>query len=138
VNASNALPQEVDWLIDAFAKGTAGVAHAALVSADGLLLATSTNLEGAAGDQLAAIASGLASLTRGAAKVFDGGDVLQTIVEMQAGFLFVMSVSNGSQLAVLATPTCDIGLVGYEMTQFVKKVKGSLTPAAREQSSPVR
>ncbi len=35
----------------------------------------------------------------------------QTVVEMERGFLFLMSVSDGSSLAVLAHPGCDIGLV---------------------------
>ncbi len=34
----------------------------------------------------------------------------QTVVEMERGFLFIMSVSDGSSLAVLrAHPGCDIG-----------------------------
>ena len=34
----------------------------------------------------------LASLTQGAARCFDAGAVMETIVEMEKGFLFVMSV----------------------------------------------
>ena len=65
------------------------------------------------------MASGLTSLTAGASRIFEGGAVNQTVVEMDRGFLFLMSVSDGSSLAVLAHPECDIGLVGYEMALLV-------------------
>jgi predicted regulator of Ras-like GTPase activity (Roadblock/LC7/MglB family) len=57
--------------------------------------------------------------------------VNQTIVEMERGFLFVMSVSDGSVLSVLASPACDIGLVGYEMALLVARTGDVLTPQLR-------
>ena len=123
--------QNLNWLVNTFVHNTPGVAHAAVVSSDGLLLAISKRLDRARADQLAAVASGLASLTQGAARVFDAGSVNQTIVEMEKGFLFVMSVSDGSCLAVLAAPSCDIGLVGYEMALLVARTGDVLTPQLR-------
>ncbi len=49
------------------------MAHAIVVSADGLPLAYSDGFPKDRADQLAAVTSGLASLTQGAARVFDGG-----------------------------------------------------------------
>jgi uncharacterized protein len=46
--------------------------------------------------QLGAIASGVASLSQGAARAFDAGTVKRTVVEMNRGFLFVMAISDGS------------------------------------------
>ena len=54
---------------------------------------------------------------------------MQTVVEMQGGFLLLMAISDGSWLAVLASPTSDIGLVGYEMTMLVDRVGEHLSPA---------
>ena len=62
-------------------------------------------------DQLAAVTSGLTSLTQGASRVFEGGAVVQTVVEMQRGVLVIMAISNGASIAVLAASTCDLGLV---------------------------
>ena len=53
-------------------------------------------------DQLAAVASGLASLSTGAAQLFDGGYVMQSVVEMENGYLLLMRVGDGSNLATLA------------------------------------
>lgn len=129
--APSALPQQVDWLVDDFADRVPGVANALVVSSDGLLLAMSEGLTREAGDQIAAVTSGLASLTRGASRFLDGGPVTQTVVEMEAGYLFVMTISDGSHLAVLAGGTADIGQIGYEMARLVARVGASLTPELR-------
>ena len=123
--------QNLNWLVSNFAKSVPGAAHAIVLSADGLLMAVSERLDRARADQLAAVASGLASLTQGAARIFSGGTVTQTIVEMERGFLLVMSVSDGSCLAVLAAPNCDIGLIGYEMALLVARTGEVLTPELR-------
>jgi uncharacterized protein len=125
--------QNINWLINNVVDNVPGVAHVIVVSADGLLLAVSSGLPRDRADQLAAVASGLSSLTQGAARVFEGGDVKQTIVEMEHGFLFVMSISDGSCLAVLASRSCDIGLVGYEMALLVSRAGEVLTPALRSE-----
>jgi predicted regulator of Ras-like GTPase activity (Roadblock/LC7/MglB family) len=121
------------WLITDFVQRVPGAAHAVVVSADGLLLTSSRGLPKDRADQLAAVASGLTSLARGASKVFDGGPVAQTVVEMANGFLFLMSVSDGSCLAVLGSLDSDIGLVVYEMTLLVDRVGQQLTPELRAQ-----
>ncbi len=123
--------QNLNWLVNNFVRNVPGVAHAVVVSSDGLLMAVSDRLDRARADQLSAVASGLASLTHGAARVFDAGVVNQTIVEMERGFLFVISVSDGSCLAALASPSCDIGLVGYEMALLVARTGDVLTPQLR-------
>ncbi|MEU7004969.1 roadblock/LC7 domain-containing protein [Nonomuraea sp. NPDC046570] len=121
----------VDWLITDFVSTVPGVAHAVVVSSDGLPLAASAGFPADRADQLAAIASGLISLTQGAARVFEGGPVNQTIVEMQRGLMLIMSISDGSCMAVLAAPDCDMGLVAYQMTLMVDRTGQVLTPAVR-------
>jgi uncharacterized protein len=123
--------RNLNWLVANFAKATPGVAHAMVVSADGLPVAVSERLDRPRADQLAAITSGLASLSQGASRCFEGGPVTQTAVEMDRGFLFVMSISDGSCLAVLAAATCNVAVVAYEMTVLVARVGDVLTPSLR-------
>jgi uncharacterized protein len=123
--------RNLNWLVANFAKATPGVAHAMVVSADGLPVAVSERLDRPRADQLAAITSGLASLAQGASRCFDGGPVTQTAVEMDRGFLFVMSISDGSCLAVLAAASCNVAVVAYEMTVLVARVGDVLTPSLR-------
>jgi predicted regulator of Ras-like GTPase activity (Roadblock/LC7/MglB family) len=122
---------DLSWLVGNFARRTPGVAHAMVVSADGLPVAVSDRLDRPQADQLAAIASGLASLTQGGARCIDGGLVTQTVVEMDQGLLVVMAISDGSCLTVLAAAACDVGVVAYEMTVLVTRAGDVLTPALR-------
>jgi predicted regulator of Ras-like GTPase activity (Roadblock/LC7/MglB family) len=55
----------------------------------------------------------------------------QKIVEMAGGYLFVTSISQGSMLAVLAERTCDMGMIGYEMTLLAARVGHMLNPGRR-------
>ena len=130
--------QDMGWLLTNFADSVAGVAHVVAVSADGLLLASSRDLPADRADQLAAITSGLVSLTQGASRMFDGGAVLQTVIEMDSGFLFLMSISDGSSFAVLAARSCDVGQVGYEMALLVERVGAALVAGAPGSRRPVQ
>jgi predicted regulator of Ras-like GTPase activity (Roadblock/LC7/MglB family) len=123
---------DMGWLLNNFANSVAGIAHVVAVSADGLLLASSRDLPADRADQLAAIASGVVSLTEGASRMFDAGTVQQTIIEMESGYLFLMSISDGSSMGVLAARSCDVGQVGYEMALLVERVGAALSPAPRE------
>ncbi|MGV0781150.1 roadblock/LC7 domain-containing protein [Mycolicibacterium peregrinum] len=112
----------LDWFVSNFVRDVPGVSHAILVSADGLLMASNSHLPADRAEQLAAVTSGLASLSNGAARLFEAGNVRQSIVEMDDGFLLLMGVGNGSYLATLASISCDIGQVGYEMALLVDRV----------------
>ncbi len=121
------------WLVSNFADRVPGVAHAVVISVDGLLLTASNGLPDDRADQLAAIAAGVASLTESAARCFDGGGVLRSVIEMQYGIMLLMSIRDGSCLAVLAAPDADVGQVAYEMTVVVEQVGQLLTPELRAQ-----
>jgi predicted regulator of Ras-like GTPase activity (Roadblock/LC7/MglB family) len=125
--------KDLNWLINNFVDQVPKVAHAIVLSSDGLVMAYSDGLARDRADQLSAVACGLASLTQGAAKIFEAGTVTQTIVEMKRGFLFVMQISDGSVFAVMASPECDMGLVGYQMTLVVERTGDVLTPTLREE-----
>jgi len=131
--------RDLSWLVSAFAQRVPGVAHAVVVSSDGLLVSVSDHLPRDHADKLSAVTSGLVSITSGAAQMFDGDIVKQTVVEMGRGYFLVMSIRDGSILAVLAAGDADVGVVGYEMARLVKQAGERLTPALRaelQQSLP--
>ena len=128
MNALSTEATNFGWLLDNFVRTVPGSRHTLVVSADGLLMAMSDQLDRTSGDQLAAIVSGMSSLTRGAARQLNGGHVRQAIIEMDNGFLFLMNVSNGSVLGVVAEANCDIGLIGYVMAPLVSRTEATLTP----------
>jgi len=123
--------RDLDWLVSGFVNEVPDAAHAILVSADGLLMAASSSIPAERAEQVAAVSSGLASLAVGAARLFDGGAVLQTVVEMEHGYLMLMNVGDGSNLAVLTQESADIGQVGYEMALLVDRVGRAVQATSR-------
>jgi predicted regulator of Ras-like GTPase activity (Roadblock/LC7/MglB family) len=128
---SGAYREDLYWLVTDFTTRVHDIAHAMVVSADGVPLALSTDIPEPAVEQFAAITSGLTSLIVGAASLMDAGTPTQALVEMDNGLMFVRAISDGSSLAVLAAPECDARQVSYEMTRLVEAVGELLTPAIR-------
>ncbi|MCX5560704.1 roadblock/LC7 domain-containing protein [Streptomyces sp. NBC_00038] len=138
--------RNLHWLLTNLVEEVPGILSVAVVSSDGLLLLSSdpgrnaeareargerpTGPKGSAAD-LATIVSGIGSLTIGAAKLMDGGAVKQTMVAMDEGSLFVMSISDGSLLGVHGSPDCDMSVVAYHMALFVGRAGHALTPELR-------
>lgn len=147
--------RNLQWLLTDLVEEVPGVNSVAVVSSDGLLLLSSDPVapdtpgepsapaapaaparpkgpRGASAD-LATIVSGLGSLTTGAAALMDGGSVKQTMVAMEHGSVFIMSISDGSLLGVHATPDCDMSVVAYHMALFVGRAGHVLTPEVRSE-----
>ncbi|MFI6336848.1 roadblock/LC7 domain-containing protein [Streptomyces sp. NPDC050535] len=138
--------RNLHWLLTNLVEEVPGLLSVAVVSSDGLLLLSSdpgrnaeareareerpSGPKGSAAD-LATIVSGIGSLTIGAAKLMDGGAVKQTMVAMDEGSLFVMSISDGSLLGVHGSPDCDMSVVAYHMALFVGRAGHVLTPELR-------
>ncbi|TLQ43807.1 roadblock/LC7 domain-containing protein [Streptomyces marianii] len=138
--------RNLHWLLGNLVEEVPGVRAVAVVSSDGLLLLSSDPARNAApvtaprqdgprgsSADLATIVSGIGSLTIGAAKLMDGGGVKQTMVAMEEGSLFVMSISDGSLLGVDATADCDMSVVAYHMALFVGRAGHVLTPEVRSE-----
>ena len=123
--------QDLNWLVNDFTMRVEDVAHAIVVSADGVPLALSAGIPGQAVEQFSAITSGLTSLIIGAAQIMEAGPPRQALVEMDYGLMFVKAISDGSSLAVLAAVECDTRQVSFEMTRLVEAVGELLTPAVR-------
>ena len=128
---TGAYREDLNWLVTDFTTRVADVAHAIVVSADGVPLALSADIPAQAVEQFSAITSGLTSLIAGAARIMDAGTPTQALVEMDHGLMFVKAISDGSSLAVLAAPECDTRQIAYEMTRLVEAVGDLLTPAVR-------
>ena len=126
--ALSANAQNVNWLLANFTDNDVFIEQTIAVSSDGLLMAASSSLDRASDDRLAAVVSGLRSLSEGGARVMGKGSVNQVIVEMDHGYLFVTAISDGSVLGVLTSRDADLAAVGYETTLLVDRVGSILTP----------
>lgn len=140
--------RNLHFLLTNLVEEVPGVQSVAVVSSDGLLLLSSDaerNAEareareakpayprGSSAD-LATVVSGIGSLTLGAAKLMDFGATKHTMIAMDDGSLFVMSISDGSLLGVHGSADCDMSVVAYHMALFVGRAGHVLTPELRSE-----
>ncbi|HWB35095.1 MAG TPA: roadblock/LC7 domain-containing protein [Rugosimonospora sp.] len=120
--------QNFNWLLDSFTAGTAGVVEAIAVSSDGLPMAMSRIKDRPNAERLAAVVSGITSLSGGAASWYGLGALNRVIVDMAEGYLLITSISAGSVLGVIADRSANLGAIAYEMTLFANKAGVALTP----------
>ena len=123
--------EDLGWLLDNLVSGVANVRQALVLSRDGLVVAKSQNMGREEGEHLSALAAGLQSLARGAGEQVGGGQVRQTIIEMDSAFMFVMAAGQGTCLAVLASADANLGVMAYEMAMLVRRMGIYLTAAPR-------
>ncbi|MER6943767.1 roadblock/LC7 domain-containing protein [Nonomuraea sp. NPDC005983] len=131
--------QELAWLLENLLERTPQTRHALVLSRDGLRLSHTAALSVDRADQLAAIASGIQSLSYGASIEFgDGtGGLRQSMTEFHGGLLFIVEAGEGAHLAVVASEDADPGVIGHNMNELVEQIGEYLTapPRAPQQSS---
>jgi predicted regulator of Ras-like GTPase activity (Roadblock/LC7/MglB family) len=113
---------QLSWLLDNLAGRIEPVRQAVILSRDGLVVAASRDLSQEDGEHLSALAAGVQSLARGAGRHFNGGEVRQTIIEMETAFLFIMAAGEGTCLAVLSSGSANVALVAYEMAMLIRRM----------------
>lgn len=135
MNSAPERPRNVDdfsWLVNDFATSTPGVAHALIVSSDGLPLITSGSMPNDIADPLAAMTSGLISLSHNIANQVDEDRCDQIMLKFPAGHFLFMGIGSLAGLAVLVREGSNLGVVAHRMTQLVESVGHVLTPQMRD------
>ncbi|MUN39535.1 roadblock/LC7 domain-containing protein [Actinomadura sp. NEAU-AAG5] len=122
---------ELDWLLDDLVERVGEVRQAVLLSRDGLVMGASGGVTRKDAEFLAALSSGFHSLANGAREHFQAKQVRQTVVELDGMLFFVMPAGDGSCLAVLSDAGGNAGLVAYETTMLIKRVRRQLGTAPR-------
>ncbi|MBO2451434.1 roadblock/LC7 domain-containing protein [Actinomadura barringtoniae] len=131
-------PVDLSWLLDDLVGRLPHARHAVVLSADGLLMASSKAMSLDDGEHLSAVAAGIQSLAKGAGTRFGGGPVRQTIVEMQSAFMLVTVAGKGACLAVLSDEEADVGLIAYEMAMLATSMADHLTSPSRTEEQPAQ
>ena len=124
---------QLSWLLDNLVNQVEHVEQAVILSRDGLVVAASRGLTGEDGEHLSALAAGVQSLARGAGRHFHGGEVRQTIIEMEQAFLFVIAAGKGTCLERCShalPPRRTWALSPTRWRLPVKPRRGQLPPAA--------
>ena len=123
---------DLAWLLDDLVKRVNEAHHAIVLSADGLLMASSQEFEHEDAEHLAAVAAGFQSLAKGVGRRFGGGPVRQTVVEMTTGL--PLGDRRGRRRlpgGPSSDADADIGQIAYEMALLVKRGRPPPGAAAR-------
>ncbi|MGW2182042.1 roadblock/LC7 domain-containing protein [Streptomyces sp. NPDC001732] len=111
-----------------------GARHAILVSADGLLLASSSDIGRDDAETVAAAMSSMQSLSRAVAP-FIGAQVpgrwRQTLLEYEHGWIFLIAAGSGAYLAAAAAADVDMEAMSFRMQQQVTALGKAMTTPPR-------
>ncbi|MCX7111823.1 MAG: roadblock/LC7 domain-containing protein [Candidatus Methylumidiphilus sp.] len=102
-----------------------GVEASALISEDGLMLASSLpqDLEET---RVAGMTATLLNLGTRAASELRRGEVQEVIVRGEQGYAVMISAGRGVLLLVLANETAKLGLIFFDMREAIKGIKNIL------------
>jgi predicted regulator of Ras-like GTPase activity (Roadblock/LC7/MglB family) len=113
---------QLSWLLDNLVNQVEHIQRALILSRDGLEVAGSQGMSREDSEHLSALAAGVQSLAKGTGRQFGGGEVRQTIIEMEFAFLFVIAAGKGTCLAVLTSADANVGVIAYEMSMLVRRM----------------
>ncbi|GAA2932931.1 roadblock/LC7 domain-containing protein [Streptomyces sp. NBC_01102] len=112
-----------------------GAQHAILVSADGLLLASSDEIGRDDAETVAAAMSSMQSLSRAVAP-FVGrqspGRWRQTLLEYEGGWIFLIAAGSGAYLAAAAVADVDMEAMSFRMQQLVSALGKAMSTPPRQ------
>ncbi|MFJ6213317.1 roadblock/LC7 domain-containing protein [Streptomyces sp. NPDC092296] len=126
----------MDWMLQDLATGVPHTRQVVVLSSDGLRMAQyGTDADTA--DRLAAACAGLQSLSAAVAAEFPhgNGQMRLVVIEIDAGFFYLMAAGAGAYLAVLADEGVDAGLMGHRMRDLVARIGEHLTSPPRVDGS---
>ena len=122
---------DLGWILDKLLR-TPHTLRAIVLSADGLMSASSDGVDRDMADRMAAAVSGMQALSREAAEFADcEGAWEMTMIQYRGGYLFVMAAGDGSYLAVSAGGDADVENVSYAMEETVDRLGKQLGIASR-------
>ncbi len=107
--------------LDDFIRSSPDVEAAAIVSFDGLPMATALP-DGLEEDRVGAMSAALLSLGEQAALGLGRGQLNQVFVEGEHGFVFLMSAEDQAVLAAVASRDAKIGFMLYEMRRAAQRI----------------
>ena len=122
---SDSKAQRLAHELDEFIETSPNVEAAAVVSFDGLTMASALP-EDMDDDRVGAMSAALLSLGEQAARGLGRGDLSQIFVEADEGFVFLMSAKDEAVLVAVTDRDAKIGFILFEMRRAAESVGGVL------------
>lgn len=123
--------EQIAEALDSFLQSCPDVEGAAIMSADGLPMASALP-EGFQEERIAAMSAAMLGLGEKAAETLGRGSMRQLFVEGDHGFIYLMSAGPSAVLCAVSRPSGKTGLVLYEMKEASGRIARALAPAPRQ------
>ncbi|TDD85590.1 roadblock/LC7 domain-containing protein [Actinomadura darangshiensis] len=130
--------REVRRLLDGMAGRAGLVGDAVVLSSDGLVVACTSGFGREDSEHLSALVAGVQGLARGACRRLAGGELMQSVIEMDSMLVFMVPAGEHLCLAVLSAADADAGAIVYEMTEVAERLAERPPSAPRLSGSGVR
>ena len=112
--------------LDEFLTASVDIEAAAIVSSDGLPIASALPVD-VAEDRLAAMSAALLSLGEKAAEGLGRGELAQVFVEGEQGYVVLMAAGSQAVLVSVTSRQAKAGLVLFEMRRACERIKKVLS-----------
>ena len=124
--------KDIVWMLGRLPEEVVGIRSCALVSADGIPIASAGDPQHADQDQLASVVVGCATVARQAAAVLTGERLFREVMlSLPGAVLLVQTASDGAVLGVCADDDANMEVVSYEMDKFINGRRDHLVVQAR-------
>jgi len=117
---------QIEEKLKQFERNIPGVEASALVSIDGLMLASALP-PGVSEDKIAAMSAALLSISERINEELERGSFEMGLVIGEKGFVCVMGVTPEALLVTLTSKDVRLGLLLYEMRRMVSTIRELLT-----------
>ncbi len=124
----------LSWMVQDIVANVPKARHAVVLSADGVPRGSTDSLTRADVGTVSAAMAGMQSLSRATAH-FAGPspdrDWIQTVIEFQHGWVFLIEAGQGAYLAAAAEPDVDMEQLSFRMNRLVARLGNKLTAPPR-------
>ena len=125
---------DLSWMVQDIVDNVPRARHAVVLSADGIPRGSTDDLTGQDVRTISAAMAGMQSLSRATAH-FAGlardRNWIQTVIEFQHGWVFLIGAGQGAYLAAAAEPDVDMEQLSFRMNRLVSRLGNNLTAPPR-------
>ncbi len=125
---------DLSWMVQDIVTNVPKARHAVVLSADGIPRGSTDGLTRQDVGTVSAAMAGMQSLSRATAH-FAGSSPdrawIQTVIEFQHGWVFLIGAGQGAYLAAAAEPDVDMEQLSFRMNRLVARLGNNLTAPPR-------
>ena len=115
------ISEQLDQVLNDFERNVPHVEATAVVSTDGLVIASRLP-DPVEEDRVGAMGAAILSISTRSGEELDRGEMLRVLIEGTNGYLLIRSIGEVAILVVLVDKKVRLGMLFYECKQCIKKL----------------